>query len=62
MPESDDIPIGERRLVVRPRLFAILRELAYERETTPTDEMNRAVREMLEREGRWPPKPTEGEK
>jgi len=48
--------VGERRLVVKAPLFLVLKKLAEDRVTDPTDEMNRAVREMLEREGLWPPK------
>jgi hypothetical protein len=61
MPEEGQIPVGERRLVIRPRLFAELKKLAHDNETTPTDEMNRAIREMLERESRWPPRAAQAE-
>lgn len=49
-------PIHKRRVLLRPRHFAALEALAKEKETDVAEEANRAVREMLEREGRWPPK------
>ncbi len=41
---------------VRERLAVQLDLVAAERDTDFTEEVNRAVREMLEREGKWPPK------
>lgn len=40
---------------IRPRLAQQLEDLAERRETDVTTEVNRAVREMLEREHLWPP-------
>lgn len=54
--ESKDPPAAQRRVVIRPRLHRELENLANDRETDITEEVNRAVREMLEREGRWPPR------
>lgn len=56
-PEQTDSPAAARRVVIRPRLHRAVEVLATDRETDITEEVNRAVREMLEREGRWPPPP-----
>lgn len=54
MDEPDTLPAHKRRVLLRPRHFAALEKLAEEKETDVAEEANRAVREMLEREGRWP--------
>lgn len=41
---------------IRGPLYALAKELAQKRLTDATDEVNRGVRELLEREGLWPPK------
>lgn len=51
---TEQLTAAQRRVVVRPRLFSAITALAEDRETDVTEEVNRAVREMLEREGRWP--------
>ncbi len=43
-----------RMVRLRERLAAILDKLAEQNATSVTEEMNRAVREMLQREGLWP--------
>lgn len=62
MPEREppDKPAYQRRVLIRPRLYAAIEELAADRETDVAEEANRAVRELLEREGRWPPKSDDG--
>ena len=46
----------DRKFRIRPVLLAILDELSAEWATDPTELTNRAVREFLERAGRWPVK------
>ena len=45
-----------RQMRVRGPLAAGLDVLAQRRATDSTEELNRAVRELLEREGLWPPR------
>lgn len=44
-----------RMVRIRERLAAQLDLIARRNETSVTDEVNRAVRELLQREGLWPP-------
>jgi len=58
---SDDRHKPATQIRLKPRLSAQLKILADRNATDITAETNRAVREMLERAGLWPP-PNEGEK
>lgn len=62
-PNADNQPAGDRHkdshpVRVRRVLADQLKILAERNVTTVPDEVNRAVRELLEREGLWPPKPS----
>ncbi|HEY1189624.1 MAG TPA: hypothetical protein VGE74_18400 [Gemmata sp.] len=48
-----------RKFKVRPQLLTKLDALAERKATDVTELVNQAVRELLEREGFWPPKPEE---
>lgn len=50
-----DRPAHARRVLLRPRTYELLERYCEERETDLAEEVNRAIREMLEREGRWKP-------
>lgn len=61
LPDADPIP-GQgkaRKYHVRPELLPLLEHLAARHLTGVTELVNRGVREMLEREGLWPPVQTE---
>lgn len=45
---------AQRRIVIRPGLFTGVRLLVARNESDPTEEVNRAVREYLERNHLWP--------
>ncbi len=45
-----------RKFKVRPQLLTCLDSLAVRKATDVTELVNQAVRELLEREGLWPPK------
>lgn len=45
-----------RQIRVRQALLSALDALAERNATSPPEETNRAIRELLEREGFWPPK------
>jgi hypothetical protein len=62
--KDDEVPLHKRRVLVRPRLFLALEAYAAERDSDTAAELNRAVLEMLQREGRWPPReePAAGKK
>lgn len=42
---------------VRQRLARLMQQVSEEHDTDFTEEVNRAVREYLERLGKWPPDP-----
>jgi len=51
-------PSGDnRKFKVRKQLLGPLDALAERKATDVTELVNQAVRELLEREGLWPPKP-----
>lgn len=54
---ENDLPADKRRVVIRPKTFRILSELAEREESDIKELANRAIREFLERAGLWPPKP-----
>jgi hypothetical protein len=60
-PEDDRIPVHKRRILIRPRTFESLQRLAMRDEVEISELVNRAIRELLQREGEWPPK-EDGEK
>lgn len=53
--QSSDRHKPSRQVRLNIRLAAQLEKLADRNATSTTQECNRAVREMLEREGLWPP-------
>ena len=53
---AEELPPHKRRVLVRPRLFVALEAYAAERDSDVAAELNRALLEMLQREGRWPPR------
>ena len=55
---SDDRHKPARMVRLKASLAAQLEAIAEENATNLTQEVNRAVRELLVREGRWPPKPS----
>ena len=59
MPKGNQKPPApeNRKFKVRPQLLPPLDELAERKATDVTELVNQAVRELLEREGLWPPKP-----
>ncbi len=40
---------------INPRIIEVIDDLAQENATDRTEEVNRAIRETLKREGKWPP-------
>lgn len=54
--EEESRPSHKRRVLLRPRIFDALERMAARDEAELAELANRAVREMLEREGLWPPK------
>lgn len=52
-----DVPEGKsaRTLRLPDRVWALLEELAEQHMTDVTDEIRQAIRERLERAGKWPP-------
>jgi hypothetical protein len=52
---------AQRRIVIRPGLFTGVRLLVARNESDPTEEVNRAVREYLERNQLWPLPQTGGD-
>jgi hypothetical protein len=59
--EPTDRPAHQRRVLLRPRIFDQAEKLAKNQEADIAEVVNRAVRELLEREGMWPPKTEEKE-
>ncbi|AMV30093.1 hypothetical protein VT84_37210 [Gemmata sp. SH-PL17] len=58
MAKQDSKPAGDnRKFKVRPQLLIGLDVLAERKATDVTELVNTAVRELLEKEGLWPPKP-----
>lgn len=55
-PPSDDRHKPSRMIRLKERLAVQLEIVAERNATSLTEEVNRAVREMLQREGLWPPK------
>ncbi len=55
--KTDDTHKPSRMVRVKEVLAAQLDEIVQENASSFTDEVNRAVREMLVREGRWPRRP-----
>ena len=55
-PESTDRHKPSRMVRLKERLAVQLELVAAENATSLTEEVNRAVRELLQRAGLWPPK------
>lgn len=51
---GEAVPPSRRRVLIRPRLWDVLEAFCRDRESDAASEVNRALREMFEREGRWP--------
>lgn len=58
---SSELPAHKRRVLIRPRLFTALEVLAKRNESELAELANTAIREMLQREGLWPPTSGKGE-
>lgn len=60
MAKKKDTHKPSRLVRVKAVLIDPLETLAEHKATSVPDEVNRAVRELLEREGLWPPRPCSG--
>jgi hypothetical protein len=53
--QSAEKPAHARRVLLRPRIFEQVEQMAERDEADIAEIVNRAVRELLEREKLWPP-------